>query len=367
MNNLFFKSFLIICYQRLGDVLLTTPLIHSIKTKYPQSHIDVMVIKDTESVLLGNEDINNILIWDKKQNFLYKSRQLFSIYKKYDIAIAATANDRARIHAIIAGKYKIGFVGKKFNEKIKAWFLNNSIIFEDINLHTIQNINRLAKAIGIDTLTTIVPPITNIGTINIKPITEFLQTNKKKILIHPYPKFNYKKWDIKHWIELCKYLSNNGFQVGISGSALPEEVLYIEEIITHSHKNIINFSKICSLAQISEITKHADIYIGVDTVTTHIAASIGIPTIAIYGPTNPVLWGAMPIDFIGEQSPWPKRFNNGIAKIGNVVIIQSTRDCVPCHLEGCDRHINSFSKCLYDITADKVINEIKSFNLIPKN
>ena len=45
----------------------------------------------------------------------------------------------------------------------------------------------------------------------------------------------------------------------------------------------------------------------------------------------------------------------GSARVGNVYLVQGEKDCVPCMLEGCDRHINSLSECLQRLPAKKVI------------
>ena len=52
---------LVVSIQRIGDVLLTTPLIHSLKNAYPNASIDIMVCDDTASILDGNDDINMVI------------------------------------------------------------------------------------------------------------------------------------------------------------------------------------------------------------------------------------------------------------------------------------------------------------------
>jgi heptosyltransferase-3 len=65
-----------------------------------------------------------------------------------------------------------------------------------------------------------------------------------------------------------------------------------------------------------------------------------------------VKWGPWPKDWKQASSPWPWR---GGGHQGNVRLIQGSGDCVPCLLEGCDRHLNSLSRCLQDIPVDSVL------------
>ena len=48
---------LVVALRRLGDVLLTTPLIRSLKRAWPDAAIDVLVFRGTEGILAGNPDI----------------------------------------------------------------------------------------------------------------------------------------------------------------------------------------------------------------------------------------------------------------------------------------------------------------------
>ena len=73
------------------------------------------------------------------------------------------------------------------------------------------------------------------------------------------------------------------------------------------------------------------------------AAALGVPTVALYGPSNPVKWGPWPRDFAGATSPWRRV---GVQSTGNVELVQGTGACVPCMREGCDQHVASFSDCL---------------------
>jgi heptosyltransferase-3 len=52
---------LVVTLRRLGDVLLTTPLIRSLKRAWPDAAIDVTVFRGTEGILEGNPDIANAL------------------------------------------------------------------------------------------------------------------------------------------------------------------------------------------------------------------------------------------------------------------------------------------------------------------
>jgi heptosyltransferase-3 len=74
--------------------------------------------------------------------------------------------------------------------------------------------------------------------------------------------------------------------------------------------------------------------------------------VALYGPTDPAIWG-----------PWPVRDGAAYRRVesqqrrGNVLLLQNPElACVPCQLEGCDRHRGSHSECLDRLSAERVVD-----------
>ena len=55
------EKILVIAMQYLGDVLLTTALLHSLRQAYPDAQLDVLVYSNTAAMLEGNSDINHII------------------------------------------------------------------------------------------------------------------------------------------------------------------------------------------------------------------------------------------------------------------------------------------------------------------
>jgi len=113
----------------------------------------------------------------------------------------------------------------------------------------------------------------------------------------------------------------------------------------------INLAGQLTLAQSACAIAGARVYVGPDTLTTHMAAAIGVPTVALYGPSNPVKWGPWPKDFTGTTSPWQRV---GSQSMRNVRLVQGVGACVPCMREGCDQHVASFSDCLRQLPLPTV-------------
>jgi len=174
--------------------------------------------------------------------------------------------------------------------------------------------------------------------------------------LHLYPKFTYKMWDPVQWRELVAWLIDRGITVVLSGSSDPQELLYVNEFADllgrHAENRLLNLAGKLSFTQLAMLLERAALYVGPDTFTTHLAAAVGAPTVALFGPSNPVKWGPWPKGCDADPSPY--RFR-GTQFVGNVALVQGAGHCVPCLQEGCARHEGSESVCLQMLTAGTVI------------
>jgi heptosyltransferase-3 len=157
------------------------------------------------------------------------------------------------------------------------------------------------------------------------------------------------------WRQLAHYLIELGLQIVITGSHDLEERHYIQE--TFSQLPIINLAGQLHFYEVAELISHCAIYVGPDTAVTHLAAATGVPTIALYGPTNHLKWAPWPAHYTQDRSPFI--FKGGIQQVNNVILIQGLQECVPCHREGCEGHLQSRSQCLEELEATTVIKAIR--------
>ena len=107
-------------------------------------------------------------------------------------------------------------------------------------------------------------------------------------------------------------------------------------------------------AGLTALLQGAAVYIGPDTSMTHLAAGSGCPTIALYGPTSPRLIGPWPVGGLAE--PWDHA--GTIQHRGNVWVVQNPLPCLPCEKLGCEGHLDSYSRCLDELSAAAVLNAV---------
>src|SRR5262249_58910772 len=82
---------LVITLRRLGDVLLTTPLIRTIRRGFPQATLDMLVFRDTEDILRGNPDIDKVVSMPARPSTGETLSLVRSLWRRYDLAVSTQA------------------------------------------------------------------------------------------------------------------------------------------------------------------------------------------------------------------------------------------------------------------------------------
>ncbi len=351
------QKILVIATQRLGDVLLATPLIRSLKQAWPHADIDVMVYKNTSAIIEANPDIHKIIQITESEGFLRSIPLLLKLIRRYDLSLSTQCGDRQTLYAWLASQHSIGLLeNKSLKNRWKKFFLSRNVLLDNLNTHTVIMNLALADLLHIDRCYDVTVAWTDSDEQQVKDLLCFSMHAELYALLHVFPKFSYKMWHTSGWITVARWLDKRGIRPVLTGGDTPEEMMYVAELARFLPDNTINMAGKLSIAQVGFLAKHALVHIGPDTAITHMAAALGVPTVALYGPSNPVKWGPWPKNYNVDSNPYVLR---GSQSQKNVELIQGTGNCVPCREEGCERHIKSLSRCLQAIEPSTVITAIE--------
>jgi heptosyltransferase III len=333
------SKILVIALRRLGDVLLTTPLVRSLRRAWPHATIDALVFSDTAGILEGNPDLDAIVQMPPRPTHLQSLSLVAKLWRHYDLAISTQCGDRPTFFARVAGRKALGPVESTLNGRFKRALLDLNIPYV-AGIHRVEEILRLADALGIARVSELVTP----------------QPRKKETLlpgnyavIHAAPMFRYKQWVTKGWQALATVLAKRGLTVVATGGPGEAERRYLDQV--WRDVPVVRMDHRLTWPELSGLLAGAKIYIGPDTSVTHLAAASGCPTIAIYGPTDPRLWGPWPVG--GLHTMWQAA--GTMQNRGNVWLAQNPLPCLPCQAEGCERRLESYSACLDELPAAHII------------
>ncbi len=333
---------LVVALRRLGDVLLATPLIRSVKRAFPQASIDALVFAGTEGILTGNPDLAKILTLPQRPRAGDALALIARLFKRYDLALSTQTGDRPTLLAVIAGRQSAGPVeANGVAAAVKRIALGRFIVSER-GQHRVLDILRLAELIGVPAQTEIICPAG--GT---RPA---LAPAQPYAVIHAAPMFTYKRWTGAGWRALATALQDRGLATVSTGAESDHD--YLDDVWRDG--KVLRLDGKLDWPDLTALIAQARVYIGPDTAITHLAAATGAPTVALYGPTDPRLWGPWPRG--GLDRPWVAA--GTIQQRGNVWLVQNPLPCLPCQLEGCERRLDSHSQCLDELSAGQVVSAV---------
>ena len=347
------KRVLVIATRQIGDVLLTTPVIRAARAQWPGAQIDVLGFAGTLGMLRGNPDIAHTLETPARlgvRGFFALVRRL---WRRYDLALVTQPGDRAHLMGWVAAPQRTGILPEHGGSNWwKKLLLAHAVASEGDRGATHVVHEKLALLTpwleaALPAPAVVPPPAADLPA----GVSSLLQAGA--VVLHVPSMWNYKQWPVAYFRELAAALLAEGRQIVLTGSAGARDQACIEPLRDLAPApQLLDLSGRLDFNQLTSLLGRAALYIGPDTSVSHLAAAVGLPVIAVFGPTNPQRW-----------APWPARVQGQafqrvipVQSVGNVTLLQAQGlACVPCSKAGCEDHLQSRSDCLLAITPDRVL------------
>ena len=297
------NKYLIVILRFHGDVLLTKPMLDNIKLNDPDSEIDLLVYKGTGSILEQEDSVSEIIEIDasSKENIYKKAKKEIRLWKKintkkYDYAFFLTTQWRVIPISWSIGKAMKAAVDDKKRRK-SLWIKSFSVIFpEALEKHIIQRNLVALESLGLKIFNenlTLNPKHLEIEYKTLRDAFPFLKQESSYCLIHPTSRREKKLWDKEKFGQLIKLLLERGLPVVITSGPDSHEISYVEDILRKAgivDKQVLNLAGKTSLLGLAALINRSKFFIGLDSVASHIAASVNKESITLFGPSNPVNW-----------------------------------------------------------------------------
>lgn len=275
-----FKSkprFLLVRTDKIGDVILTTPAITSLRKKYPDAYIAYLCRSYTAPVLLNNPALNLII---KGDEYPFIGLAANIIEHRFDAAIHFYVEPRSALASFISRiPVRIGPFSKW-----PALFLNHRLQQNRsrVEKHEAEYNLDLVKECGASGEST--PPAIFLtdgeklrgGEI----ILSILGQQKKPVLIHPGSAGSVQNWPLEHFLELSRKIADAEDVIFTAGQG--EEML-IEKVKNLSHQRIrLIPAGSLSLRELAGVISQSKCVISNSTGPLHIASALAIPTLSFY-------------------------------------------------------------------------------------
>ncbi|WP_409160869.1 lipopolysaccharide core heptosyltransferase RfaQ [Pectobacterium sp. B2J-2] len=316
-----YRRILVVKLRYHGDMLLTTPLISTLKANYPEAKIDVLLYQDTMPILSANPEIYQLYGLKRKTGTLAeKIRNVTEVrhaLKKNNYDLIVNLADQWPIALLVKslGGYSIALDrGNTLKGKIWRLFFDHCVppIGEHIveqNLHLLTPL-KLSTSNRRSQLSLHYRQEDAQNVFNKQP--DLL--TKKYVVIQPTTRQYYKYWDNDKFAQVIDHLKEKDLEVVLTCGPSEDDLNVVRDIHSQcTHKPDMTFAGKTSFLELAALIDNAVLYIGVDSAPMHMAAALNTPLVSLFGPTDYKLWRPWCDRYkqiwAGEYQPMPAQHN----------------------------------------------------------
>jgi heptosyltransferase-2 len=319
------KNLLIIRLSSLGDVLLSTPLIRTLKEKYPQLEIDYLIKDQYKDALIENPYLRQILIYPVQKDEIRKLSETLKSFN-YDLIIDLQNNIRSRRLLSIFKTNKLKFEKKDFEKLLLVGF----------------KINRLKKVPPIPVRYASVIDGFQLDSKGLDLFTDRLPSdlfleNQKYIGLCPGSKHFTKMWPKEYYIKLGNLLENDHYKIALFGGKDDKEIC---KEVSSQVSGSINLCNNDDLLQTAADMKKCSAIICNDSGLMHAACALKVPVLTFFGSTV-------------------KEFGFIPYKNKNIILENNGLSCRPCTHIGKSYCPKGHFKCMLEIHPEMAYNKLK--------
>jgi ADP-heptose:LPS heptosyltransferase len=322
-----FTKICIIHLNQIGDLVFSLPLLKALRDNFPGATIHSVVKPYLKELLIGQPFVDRIILRDRGLKARFELLKILRNYE-YDLLISLPrSEDSLMLTTFSKAKMKVGFSHfpwdlcldiKENVDGHNSWY-NNAKLLKQLNIHVSKN--------------------NYIGLIKVDKNSPGFTLPKKYVIISPgaSQRRQVKAWEEFKFAELIISLKKNfGLTSVLVGSK--EDQSYNQSIIKYEMERnpnndmlTIDLTGKTGLRSLCSIIEGASLFVGIDSGIMHLASSIDIPVVGLFGPTDPF--------YVGPQNE------------RSIAVRVAEMECVPCFLKPC-KHRN----CMKDLDVKRVVN-----------
>ena len=316
-----FRRILLTRLKFIGDIVLTTPIIHSVRNAFPSSFIAYLGDRHAVSLLEQNPSLNEIIPYDFSRPAVLEQLRVMRILKRgnFDLAIDMLNNPRSALLTFATGAaVRVGLErhgrGRLYTVRVR----DDGVPKSPIQFH-----NQFLRAVGI-------PPTATQTEIFLtaderESALQFLPDGPGPLVgIHPGASWPAKKWNADRFGALADALTARGMRVVILGG--PRDHDTIQQVL-EATTSVPHVLPSVTLRHLAALISHCACFVCNDAGPMHMAAALGVPTVALFGPGEENIW--FPYD----------------RSLGHIALRKDV-PCHPCHADFCPRKGDGYMECM---------------------
>ena len=325
--------------MHIGDLLLVTPVLRTLRTNYPHAYIALLTDKLLADLVRYNKHINECLLIDKKGRddnllalikFIGKLRR-----KKFDLVINLHRNERASAIAAFSGAKKIvGYSKPGFSLFFTKVMPNQKAVKHQIHSH----FDVLREAVGVTKIDDggLEMWLPREAKSRIKKLWRENFAAHKVVALNIGASWLTKRWESSYFAKVADWLTEKGYGVAFLGGPTDREIVAKchAQMAMKDSPLVKVFTGQLTLAEVGAFLEKCVLFITTDSGPMHIGVAMKVPIVTMFG-SSPVP-GFYPYD-------------------AKDVLLKTPEPCHPCGIHVCPKKGDAYMACMKKILPETVI------------
>jgi heptosyltransferase-3 len=348
---------LVVKLRHHGDVLLASPVFAVLRAHAPHLEIDALVYDDTREMLALHPAIATVHTVGRgwraapaPARLAHEARLLRTLRaRRYDLLVNLTEHPRGAWLARLLGPR--WSVAPEQPHRGRLWRKSFTHLYRlprggrrhavEVNLDALRRIGIYPAA---DERALVLAP-GDAAEAEIRNRMAALGLAERGFVhLHPASRWRFKCWPADRTAALIDRLAAAGERVVLTAAPSEPELELVRAIRAACRADTVDLAGQLTLKQLAALTGRAKLFVGVDSAPMHIAAAMGTPVVALFGPSGELEWG-----------PW------GVA---SRVIVSEAHACRPCGNDGCGG--GKVSECLTTLPVERVFAAARELLAAPR-
>lgn len=275
----------VMMFETIGDTLLASTLIASLRAHDPAVEVIVFASAGNEGILPSIEGIHSVVIVP-----LTHPIPAIAAMRSVPVDVMIDIGQWPRWYAVLCvaarSRHTVGFATPG------QWrhYAYDSAVRHRGDVHELQNFQNLLEPLGVAP----VGPGQALKAVGVAPAA--IADGGPYMVVHPWASgFNHtaREWPPSHWVALIQRVTDRGFRVLVAGG--PADRTQAAELVERcpdpEKAQVQSIAGALSLQEVAAVLKGAEAVVSVNTGIMHLAAILDVPLVALHGPTNRRRWG----------------------------------------------------------------------------
>jgi len=320
----------------IGDMVLLTPALRALKNAYPESNLTLLLRPRVADLMETHPYVDTCIVDTKNRGHYRSLRELMRRIRRAAFDVAVVLHPTSFRNALLPFLARVPMrVGTNINGRGMLLTVSRK---DDTNVHEVHRYLRVLQLLDIDTSLDSLEfwhTDADRGMIQDLLHAEGVSSTDRLIALNLGTTWRTKQWDTTNFAAVIQQIAHLAPDVRIVLTGSSNALALVEALPTSLP--IINLVGKTSILQLGALLERCEVCLTCDSGPMHIAAAVGTPTVALFGPTDPV-----------RHRP----YSNGHE------VVEKSVSCRPCYKRTCQRQ-DTPHLCMKEISIGEVVNALE--------